>query len=152
MNLLKKCFVLSTFLTLIIGCKPVKSTSNGTPNTNNDTTMLIGKTWKLVGITFHEKDQYIVRPEEEKGLTVTFQEAGQLSYKLSANSCFGKYEANGENLTITLGGCTKMCCDSNFSNDFQSILSTAKSYKIHGGDHLDINGTEKILKLEKMED
>lgn len=150
-KLLKKCLFFSAFLALFTSCKPTDVTK-AMPNKNGQSELLLNHTWKLVGITFHEKDQYIIRPEKEKGLTVSFKAEGKLSYKLSVNNCFGSYTLDGENMTATHGGCTKMCCDSEFANDFQNILSTAKSYKIHGTDYLDVKGTEKILKLERVKD
>jgi hypothetical protein len=51
-------------------------------------------------------------------------------------------------MRVKLGGCTKMCCDSEFSDDFQSVLSTAKGYKISDGKYLQLNGEDKILKFE----
>jgi hypothetical protein len=45
-----------------------------------------------------------------------------------------------------------MCCDSEFADEFQNILSTAKSYKVHGENYLAINGEEMILKLESVKE
>jgi hypothetical protein len=45
-----------------------------------------------------------------------------------------------------------MCCDTEFADEFQSILGTAKSYKIQGENYLVINGAEVILKLELVKD
>lgn len=110
--------------------------------------MLMNKTWNLTGITFYEKDQIILPSAKDKGVSVKFMEDGKLSYKLSVNSCFGTYSIKAETMRVKLGGCTKMCCDSDFSNDFQSVLGTAKSYKITDGKYLQINGEDKILKFE----
>lgn len=135
--------------TLFIGCTPTENTTEG-KKMDEQAQLLIGKTWKLVGTTYYEKDQYNMRPDDEKGLTITFQEDGKISYQLSVNRCFGTYTLDGENMSVTLGGCTKMCCDSKFADEFQNILSTAKSYKVHGENYLAINGEEMILKLEKI--
>jgi heat shock protein HslJ len=151
MQKLKFSVLFIAIITLFIGCKPKENTSEGN-KMNEQAQLLMNKTWKLVGTTYYEKDQYNERPNDEKGLTITFQEDGKISYQLSVNNCFGSYTLDGENMSVTLGGCTKMCCDSKFADQFQNILSTAKSYKVHGENYLAINGETMILKLEKVED
>lgn len=157
---LNQILFLGVFILLITACKPSETTSTPTPPetpktpttmpSNNDLSALIGHTWKLVGMTFYEKDQYIMRPEKEKGLVVIFNEGGKLNYTLTVNKCMATYAAEAEVLKIKeLGACTKMCCDSEFAQDFQEILKGAKSYKVHDGQYLDINCEEKILKFEK---
>lgn len=161
MKLLKQFLFLSVTIVFITSCKPSETTSTPTPPTppttptempsENDLSALIGHTWKLVGMTFYEKDQYIMRPEKEKGLTISFNEGGKLNYTLTVNRCMGTYSAEAETMKINeLGACTKMCCDSEFARDFQEVLTGAKSYKVHGDQYLDINCEEKILKLEKV--
>lgn len=163
MRLLKQCLFLGVIVALFASCKPGETTTTPTPPTppetpktsvempsKNDLSALIGDTWKLVGMTFYEKDQYIERPEDEKGLTVSFNEGGKFNYVLTMNKCMGQYSAEAETMEIQLGGCTKMCCDSKFAKEFQTLLSSAKSYKIHDDKYLDINCKEKILKLEKV--
>lgn len=167
MKLLNIILILSVaiLLILIVSCKPSETTSTPTPPetpkpptpptempNKNDLSALIGHTWKLVGMTFYEKDQYIMRPEDEKGLTISFNEGGKLNYTLTVNKCMGSYSAEVETMKIDkLGACTKMCCDSEFAGEFQEVLTGAKSYKIHGDQYLNINCEEKILKLEKVE-
>jgi heat shock protein HslJ len=148
---MKKYLLFMTIIALIVGCTPTEKTTNGS-DLDEQAKLLIGKTWKLVGTTYYEKDQYNERPEKEEGLTITFQEDGKISYKLSVNNCFGSYTLENEKMSVTLGGCTKMCCDSEFADEFQNILSTAKSYKVHGENYLAINGEEMILKLESVKE
>lgn len=154
----------SVIIILMVGCKPTENTS--TPPTppetpappitlpsNNDLSSLVGYTWKLLGMTFYEKDQYIMRPEKEQGLTISFKEGGKFNYTLTVNKCMGTYSAEAEVMKINeLGACTKMCCDSEFARDFQEVLIGAKSYKVHGDEYLDVNCEEKILKFEKVND
>lgn len=155
--------LLGVILTLIIACKPSETTSTPTPpetpqpptttetTSKTDLTKLIGHTWKLVGMTFYEKDQYIMRPEKEQGLTIVFRDDAVMNYVLTVNKCMGKYWTDGEALKAdNLGACTKMCCDSEFAKEFQDVLAGAKSFKINGEKYLDINCEEKILKLEKV--
>jgi heat shock protein HslJ len=149
MKNLKFSVLFITIITLFFGCKPKENTTDSN-KMDEQAQLLIGQTWKLVGTMYYEKDQYNMRPEDEKGLTITFQKDGRISYQLSVNKCFGNYTLDGEKLSITLGGCTKMCCDSKFADEFQNILSTAKSYKVHSENYLAINGEEMILKLEKV--
>ncbi|MFT6147335.1 MAG: heat shock protein HslJ [Saprospiraceae bacterium] len=151
MKKLKISVLFITIITLFIGCTPTENTTDGN-QIDAQAKLLIGKTWKLVGTAYYEIDQYNERPKEEKGLTIIFQEEGRVSYKLSMNSCFGSYTLDNEKMLITSGGCTKMCCDTEFADEFQSILGTAKSYKIQGENYLVINGAEVILKLELVKD
>jgi len=157
---LKQFLILSVTILLITSCKPSETTSTPTPpvpspteiTNKNDLSALIGPTWKLVGMAFYEKDEYIMRPEKETGLTISFNEGGKFNYTLTVNKCTGTYSAEAESMKINeLGTCTKMCCDSEFARTFQAVLTGAKSYKINGNQYLDINGEEKILKLEKVD-
>ncbi len=164
MKILKNGLLCFVVITMIVSCQPTKTTTETVEEAvqeveqtieedmeeviDKNAQALMNKTWSLTGITFYEKDQIIIRPEKEKGLTVKFMADGKLSYKLSVNSCFGTYSTKAETMRVQLGGCTKMCCDSEFSDNFQSVLSTAKAYKIHDGQYLDIKGEDKILKFE----
>lgn len=136
----------------IFSCQPktttsVESDATETPTPNN----LIGTAWKLTGMTFYEKDEYIMPPATDKrGLHLQFVDDTTISARLTVNNCNATYALNGENMSVTLGGCTKRCCDTKFGKDFWAVLGSAKSYKLNGK-YLDIRGTEKILKLEKME-
>lgn len=152
MKRINQLLFVSLIALLMTNCKSTETTATTEVTASiNDLSALIGSTWKLVGVTFYEKDEYINRPEKEQGLMIAFREKGKFDYTLTVNRCTGTYSAEADTIVInSLGVCTKMCCDSEFAMDFQEILTGAKAYKIHGEQYLDINCEEKILKLEKV--
>ena len=51
--------------------------------------------------------------------------------KLDNNNCSGSFKtADDDNIEITEPGCTKMCCDSDFSNKVALMLPQVASYSI----------------------
>lgn len=62
---------------------------------------------------------------------VTFTKDGKYSLKLDVNSCMGSFE-KGENNSIRIqsAGCTRICCDSQFSVKMADMLSKVTSYTI----------------------
>ncbi len=144
LSLLVCCFILS--------CQPKTTTTVESDAKEEQTSNeLIGTAWKLTGMTFYEKDEYIMPPATDKrGLNLQFVDGAKINARLTVNNCNATYTLNGENISITLGGCTKRCCDTKFGQDFWAVLGSAKTYKLNGK-YLDIRGAEKILKLEKFE-
>ncbi|NOR76590.1 MAG: META domain-containing protein [Draconibacterium sp.] len=62
---------------------------------------------------------------------IEFRNDGDFSLKLDANNCVGSFNLFGESgIEITTPGCTKICCDSEFSNKLTIILSQVESYSI----------------------
>jgi heat shock protein HslJ len=167
MKILKSILLCTVVMAMITSCQPTKKTAveeateaveeavqeveqemEENIEVKMNDKMLVNKTWKLTGITFYQKDQILLPGDKDKGLTIKFMEDGKISYKLSVNSCFGTYSIKAETMRVKLGGCTKMCCDSEFADKFQSTLGTAKAYKISDGKYLQIDGEDKILKFE----
>ena len=69
---------------------------------------------------------------------IEFNTEGSYSLKLDMNQCSGSLSLAGENgIAISAAGCTKMCCDSKFSQKFTEMLPRVKTFSIEG----------KILKL-----
>ena len=156
---LKQFLILSVTILFIASCKPSETTSTPTPpvpspteiTNKNDLSALIGPTWKLVGMAFYEKDEYIMRPEKETGLTISFKEGGKFNYTLTVNKCTGTYSAEAESMKINeLGACTKMCCDSEFARTFQAVLPRVKLYYNNFNQCLSNNGYETKRELEKV--
>lgn len=62
---------------------------------------------------------------------IEFKKDGTIDIRLDANGCFGDFELIGETgINISNTGCTEMCCDSDFSTKFSSMLSQVSSYEI----------------------
>lgn len=88
-------------------------------------------TWEATGfmslesVAYPKKDNYSPR--------LTFKRDGKYSLKLDMNSCMGTFE-KGENNSISIqsAGCTKICCDSQFSEKLAGMLSKVTSYTIKG--------------------
>jgi len=70
---------------------------------------------------------------EGNKILLTFNQAGSYSLKLDINYCNGSF-TSGENnqLQVLSPGCSKACCDSQFSEKLASMLSKVTSYSIEG--------------------
>lgn len=64
---------------------------------------------------------------------IEFKNDGTYSLKLDRNSCSGSFTLPGENnINISAAGCTKICCDSKFSQKFIGLLPQVNGYSIEG--------------------
>lgn len=64
---------------------------------------------------------------------IKFKNDGSYSLKLDLNSCSGSFTLTGENnISISAAGCTKICCDSEFSKKFVAMLPRVSEYSIEG--------------------
>ncbi|TNF45172.1 MAG: META domain-containing protein [Bacteroidetes bacterium] len=62
-----------------------------------------------------------------------FRNDGRYSLKLDVNNCSGSFSLTSEsNIDISVAGCTKICCDSKFSQKFVAMLPQITSYSIEG--------------------
>ena len=62
---------------------------------------------------------------------IQFYKEGNYTLDLDVNGCSGEFNLTGEGeIEITLAGCTKLCCDSDFSKKIQEMLSQVSSYSI----------------------
>lgn len=65
--------------------------------------------------------------------TIEFKRDGTFNIIPDVNICFGDFELTGEtDININNGGCTEVCCDSDFSLKFIIMLSEVNSYEIKG--------------------
>ena len=65
---------------------------------------------------------------------IDFKTDGTYSIKLDLNYCLGTFSGADKNeITISAPGCTKICCDSPFSQRFSQILGSVKSYELTDG-------------------
>lgn len=88
-------------------------------------------TWEIVDFMSIESIYY-GKPENSK-ILITFNKDGKYSLQLDVNSCGGSFKISNENkLEISGPGCTKMCCDSDFSNKIAIMLSQVETYTLEG--------------------
>lgn len=104
--------------------------------------------WKLISV---KTNSYVIDTSFQKPhkLSITF--SGDHTYKcfLSANTCYGTYRtSNG--FFINSGGCTKICCDDEISNQFYDYLINADGAMINNKQQLTINSKEHILTFERQ--
>lgn len=64
---------------------------------------------------------------------IEFKQDGTMEFQLDANMCSGEFEIIDETaINIEDAGCTKMCCDSDFSQKFVTMVSEVGTYEIEG--------------------
>ena len=62
---------------------------------------------------------------------IQFHKEGNYMLELDKNSCMGSFNLSfGNTIEISAAGCTKLCCDSKFSEKITSVLSNVESYEI----------------------
>lgn len=89
------------------------------------------RTWKATEFMSLESVAY---PKiEGNKILLTFNQAGSYSLKLDINYCNGNF-TSGENnqMQILSPGCSKACCDSQFSEKLTTMLPKVTSYSIEG--------------------
>ena len=102
-------------------------------------TDILGK-WKAIefmsieSMAYSKKDGY--NPEIE------FNGDGTYNLKLDMNGCIGNFTlSDNSGISITAPGCTKMCCDSEFSKKFVQMLPRVELYQFEGANlKLDVPG------------
>lgn len=64
---------------------------------------------------------------------IEIKEDGNYNIELDVNHCYGNFEiASNNQITFSGAGCTKICCDSEFSQKFTQLLPQVCSYEIEG--------------------
>jgi len=96
-----------------------------------DCTTEIFTVWEAVGFISLESMSY--GKDDNYSPVIEFKENGKIDVRLDANTCFGNFELFDEGgLEIGTVGCTKICCDSDFSVKFTEMLPQVTSYSIDG--------------------
>lgn len=63
--------------------------------------------------------------------TIAFKNDGTFGVELDVNHCFGSFEMDDDKgIAISDSGCTEVCCDSEFSLKFITLLPEVTSYEI----------------------
>jgi len=103
---------------------------------------LTANSWKVVKMKKPGESSY---KKAEKSYMLTFTSEQTYTLELDVNNCFGDYNvtSNG-NIDLGQGGCTEICCDSDFGVDILKLLP--KMAKYYGkGDELILEGEGKII-------
>lgn len=112
----------------------------------------IFNSWEVVGYMSLESVFY--SKIDDYNPVLNFNHDGTFTLKLDRNNCSGNFTVLEEGgIEISVPGCTKICCDSDYSNKVVLMLSQVESYSIeHNEMRLNVSGWGWInLKLKKDE-
>lgn len=70
----------------------------------------------------------------EHRISITFKSDQTFLLNLDTNTCIGEYSSDNNNIFISPLGCTKKCCDSEFSIKILELLPGVDSYTIRGSE------------------
>lgn len=88
-------------------------------------------TWEVIDFMSIESVSYA--KNSDVPILITFEQNEIYQLNLDVNSCSGSFVlADDGNIEISVPGCTKMCCDSDFSNKVTTMLPQVTSYTIEG--------------------
>ncbi len=97
-------------------------------NESNIDTEIYGR-WKATG--FISVESVLYSRKDGFNPVIEIKNNGSYNLKLDANSCIGNYTLSNNNfIALSASGCTKICCDSEFSLKLVQMLLQVKSYKI----------------------
>lgn len=111
-------------LTIFILCSIISCNKN-----NIEVTNTIYNRWEIIDFISVESMMYAKDNEFNPG--IEFHKNGSYSLQLDVNNCLGNFELSGkEGIVLTAAGCTKMCCDSDFSNKVKEMIHQVEGYSI----------------------
>lgn len=95
---------------------------------NGETKSIYGK-WEVTDFILFESVDY---PKKDGfNPIIEVKSDGTYNLKLDVNSCLGSFGIlNAGNISFSATGCTKICCDSKFSQKFAQMLQQVKTYQI----------------------
>lgn len=121
MKLISQTLTLLTFLIVLISChKDSESASDS-----------IFHTWEVKDFMSLESVAY---PKiEGNQIRITYNPNGTYQLQLDVNHCLGTFTTGFDSkLSIGSAGCTKICCDSEFSAKLLEMLPKVTTFKIDG--------------------
>jgi heat shock protein HslJ len=87
--------------------------------------------WEVT--TFMSIESMAYSKDNNYNPTIEFNSNGSYTIKPDMNHCIGTVSLLGENgIVISVAGCTKICCDSKFSQKFIEMLPRVKTFSIEG--------------------
>jgi len=109
----------SFFILVVSSCDKSGTEENGNIYGKWNATDLMS----VESFAYSKKDSF--KPEIE------FNEDGTYHLKLEMNTCTGSFTLSaGNGISLSASGCTKICCDSEFSQKFVQMLPQVKSYNL----------------------
>lgn len=129
------CFFVLAVLVLVFSCKE--------DNSGND--FSVYNQWEITGFISVESVQY--PKTEEYNPVLEILPDGRFTVELDVNHCCGNVElANDKKIKFLGAGCTKICCDSEFSQKFIEMLLQVESYETDGNSmKLEVPGWGAII-------
>jgi heat shock protein HslJ len=102
------------------------------------------ETWDSQGVWQLQSIGSTAIPNPEN-YTLQFSPDGSVQVRADCNSCFGDYEANGNEMTIGPLGCTRAFCgQGSFSAEYVAALSGTSAF-VRRGDSLDITSSSGTM-------
>ncbi|MDO8951656.1 MAG: META domain-containing protein [Draconibacterium sp.] len=138
MNRLHLIFI-SLLILVIVSCDKSETDEKG---------VIYGK-WEVT--TFMSVESAAYPKKNGFNPVIEFKNDELYSLILDVNSCSGSFTLMAENnISISSAGCTKICCDSEFSKKFVTMLLQVNRYSIEGNKmKLNIPGWGWIELMEK---
>ena len=89
------------------------------------------QTWEVKDFMSLESKAY---PKNENNkILLTFNKSGTYNLKLDINNCNGRFiTSKDKHISMASTACTKVCCDSEFSEKLTATLPKVKTYIIDG--------------------
>jgi len=98
-------------------------------NRHDDVAIEIYNRWEVVD--FISVESILYAKDNDFNPVIQFQKNGCYTLQLDVNNCTESFSLSGnEGIEITAAGCTKICCDSDFSNKITEMLAQVDSYSI----------------------
>jgi heat shock protein HslJ len=86
---------------------------------------------KWVATDFMSVESVLYEKKDGFNPVIEFRSDGSYRLELDINSCQGDFTlSNSNSISLSASGCTKMCCDSEFSKKFTQILPQVESYHV----------------------
>lgn len=130
--------LLTFFLSLIIACSCAKQ--------DEENNLFIK--WKVEG--WVQNDTSVAQTVNEN-LFISFNNNKIAHVVLTPNSCESEFTVDKSELSFSGLACTEICCNSELSNTFLTLLSLVESYHFTNG-KLNLSGKEQLnIRLIKSE-
>lgn len=100
----------------------------------------IYNTWEITDFISVESRLYA--KDKDYNPLIEILKDGSFNLELDVNHCCGNFEINSnQKIKFSGAGCTKICCDSEFSLKFIQMLSQVEGYELEGNSmKLDVPG------------
>ena len=119
----------SSGIILLLFVVSVSSCNKDEKKSAND----IYNTWEVK--EFLSVESVLYSKEKNYNPIVEFRRDGTIKISADVNSCFSSYTLISDSgILISEVGCTKICCDSNFSEKFITMVSQVESFSLENNE------------------